>query len=44
MAEKIGEQFEFRTQFSELKGASAKQKAVIELSLSQTITVTCDDF
>jgi hypothetical protein len=37
-AEKIGETIEFRTQLPELKGASAKQKAVIVLSLSQTIT------
>ncbi len=43
-AEKIGETIEFRTQLPELKGASAKQKAVIVLSLSQTITAIYGEF
>jgi hypothetical protein len=38
LPEQIGETIEFQSQLSELKGASAKQKAVIALSLSQTIT------
>jgi hypothetical protein len=36
--EKICETIEFQAQLSELKGASVEQKAVIVLSLSQTIT------
>jgi hypothetical protein len=43
-AEKIGETIEFQAQLSELKGESAELKAQIELSLSQTITATCDVF
>ena len=44
LPEQIAEMIEFQAQFYELKGASAKQKAVIELSLSQTITAIYTDF
>jgi hypothetical protein len=40
----IGETIEFQAQLPELKGASAKQKAVTAFSLSQTITAIYDDF
>lgn len=41
---KIGETIEFQAQLFELKGASAKQKSVIVLNLSQTIKAIYADF